>query len=132
MKLPSILSIAYLPCSDLPRHILPMALSGMTPTVAEDGMLVDLYPGAKCSADSEIVNGLSLEKTTLEFDTLTEVPRNRPLAFLVRCVNGESYVIGHREPPFPAVEIKTEISDERNIYSVKVKFNSARSLVVID
>ena len=90
---------------------------------------IELYGDASCEAASEHDNGSSLEKTTLQFTTTDEIPASQELAFVVEDVQGKSYIIGQKEPPFPMVEIETKIDGKENVKEVKVVSFAKKSLI---
>ena len=88
VSLPSITKIAYLPCSELSPDIvfrykvkMPVAVyAGTTP--------ITFYGTPSCDTVSEYENKGRLEKATLKFSTLDELPTAFPIAFVVTTTNG--------------------------------------------
>lgn len=128
-SLPGIKFIGYLPCSLLPPNILQKALAGVPVAIYSPPTPVEHYGNAKCVAEQEYDHGSYLENTTLTFTTTDEIPNCKPVAFVVTDVNGQSYVIGHREAPCPVVEISSKKGVEESIYEVKVSFSAQKSLI---
>lgn len=128
-SLHSIRYIGFVPCNLLPPDILLKHLSGMPVAVFASTTPIEHYGDASCEAVSEYDNGSSLEKTTLQFTTTDEIPRNQELAFVIEDVQGKSYIIGQKEPPFPMVEIETKIDGKENVTQVKVVFISKKSSI---
>ena len=128
-SLHSVKSIGFLPCSLLPDDLLLKHLSGMPVSVFNSATPIGLYGDASCEAASEHDNGSSLEKTTLQFTTTDEIPTSQELAFVVKDVQGKSYVIGQKEYPYPMVEIDTSVDKDENIKEVKVVFSAKKSLI---
>lgn len=128
-SLPSICYIGYLPCSELPPDILNKYLAGMPIAIFSVPTPIELYGDASCEAVSEYDNGSRLEKTTLQFTTTDEVPECQDLAFVVKDVQGKTYVIGQKETPFPMVEIETSVNKDENVKVVKVVFSARKSLI---
>lgn len=127
--LPGIKSIGYLPCKNLPPFILQKYLVGIPVGIYAVATPVEFFTNASCEADQDPDNGSTIEKTTLQFSTTQNLPYGIPLAFVVKDVNDRAYVIGFREAPFPVITVNTSITDEKNIYVVKVQFNARKSLV---
>ena len=90
---------------------------------------IELYGDASCEAVSEHDNGSSLEKTTLQFTTTDKIPTSQELAFVVEDVQGNTYVIGQKEAPYPMVEIETKIDSKENVKVVKVVFSARKFLI---
>ena len=125
-SLPSISFIGFLPCSELTPDILLKYLSGMPISIFASPTSIEHYGNASCEAVSEHDNGSRLEKPTLKFTTADEVPECQDLAFVVKDVQGKSYIIGQKEAPFPMVEIDTKVDSKEN---VKVVFTARKSLI---
>lgn len=128
-SLPGIKFIGYLPCSLLPPNILQKSLAGVPVAIYSPPTPVEHYGNAECIAEQEYDHGSYLEKTTLTFTTADEIPRNRPLVFVVTDVESKSWVIGSREQPHPIVEIKRQTDENKNIFEVKITFTARRALV---
>ena len=87
------------------------------------------FGNAECEAEQEYDNGYYSEKTVLQFTTTDELDNAMHLAFVVTDANGESYIIGTKEAPFPMVEITKTVDKETNFYAVKVTFHKRKSLI---
>ena len=131
-SLPSIVKIAYLPCSELSPDILlrhkvklPVAVyAGTTP--------VKFYGTPTCEGVMEYENKGRVEHTTLNFSTLDELPTAYPIAFVVTTANGRSYLIGAMERPFPVVKIESTTgtpAGESAVSKVTVTFSASKSLI---
>ena len=131
-SLPSIVKIAYLPCSELSPDIqlrykvgLPVAVYAVTTPVTFCGTPL-------CDTVSEQENKGRIEHTTLTFSTIEELPTAYPIAFVVTTANGRSYLIGTMERPFPVVKIESTTgtpAGESAVNKVTVTFSSAKSLI---
>lgn len=132
VSLPSITKIAYLPCSELSPDIvfrykvkMPVAVyAGTTP--------ITFYGTPSCDTVSEYENKGRLEKATLKFSTLDELPTAFPIAFVVTTANGRSYLIGAMERPFPVVKVEERTGvpgGEPAVKSVTVTLSAYKSLV---
>ena len=132
VSLPSITKIAYLPCSELSPDIvfrykvkMPVAVyAGTTP--------ITFYGTPSCDTVSEYENKGRLEKATLKFSTLDELPTAFPIAFVVTTANGRSYLIGAMERPFPVVKVEERTGvpgSEPAVKSVTITLSAHKSLV---
>lgn len=128
-SLPSLLSIAYLPCSLLEPDVLEKYLAGIPIGVFAAVTPVEHFSDSSCEAEAEYNNGVTYEKTTLKFKTTDELPCSQDIAFVVKDVNGQAYLIGHQEKPFPMVGVTKTIDQDTNIHDVKVEFSARKSLV---
>ena len=69
------------------------------------------------------------EKTVLEFNTTDDLRHYPPLAFVVTDADGQSYIIGTKEAPYPIMEITQTVDKEVHVNTVKVTFTRPKSLV---
>jgi hypothetical protein len=51
------------------------------------------------------------------------------MALVVTDVEGENYLIGTKERPYPVIEYTREISGSNRVYDVKVTFSGKRALI---
>lgn len=127
-SLPGIKSIGYLPCANLSPLIMQKHLARIPIGVFSAITPIEHYGNASCEADGEYDHGRILQKTTLKFSTTDEIPHSH-IAFVVTDVEGKSWVIGRREPPYPIVEILRKKDVSYNITEVEVKFTAQKSLI---
>lgn len=131
-SLPSIVKIAYLACSELSPNIGMRYAAGAPVGVFAGTTPVRFYGTPTCDAVSEYQNGGRLEKTTLKFSTLDELPTAYPIAFVVTTANSRSYLIGAMERPFPVVKIEESTGvpgGDSATKIVTVTFSAQKALV---
>ena len=93
---------------------------------------ITFYGTPSCDTVSEYENKGRLEKATLKFSTLDELPTAYPVAFVVTTANGRSYLIGAMERPFPVVKVEERTGvpgNESAVKSVTVTLSAHKSLV---
>ena len=91
---------------------------------------VEHYGNTRCEAEQEYVGGAYSEKTVLQFTTTNDLNHYPALAFVVTDADGQSYIIGTKEAPYPIVEITQTIDKEVHVNTVKVTFTRPKSLVL--
>lgn len=128
-SLPALKSIAYLPCSLVSPDTLEKYLAGIPVGIFAAVTPVVHFDSSSCEAEAEYNNGVSYEKTTLQFRTTDDIPRSQDIAFVITDVQGKSYLIGHLERPYPMVAVTFTIDKDTNIYEVKVSFSSRKALI---
>lgn len=128
-SLPGIASISYLPCHNLAPNIMEKHLAGIPIGVYALSTPVEFFGDASCDAESEYTNGAYAQKTSLQFSTCDNIDNSLPLAFVITDVQGNSFLVGCRERPFPIVEIRKVLDVEKNVFEVKVVSNGRRSLI---
>ena len=109
--IPGITSIHVIAADRLPAHLRELSLAGQEPLVMLDFISLDTGPGATAREETEQAPEGVTWKTTLSFIT-TELPfpASEDLAFLVYAADGSTYLIGAKEPPFPKVKLKNDLS----------------------
>lgn len=134
LSLPGILKIGFLECSKLSPQLTLKSLSDVPIAVFSEIIYVNFYGEPTCDAvNNNDCNG-RVEKSTLKFITTDKIPDNKPLAFVVHCVNGAKYLIGTKEPPYPVVKISTETGKtggDASAYSVEITYSSIKSLLSV-
>ena len=132
-SLPGITRIAFVDCDLLPADITLRAMAGVPvgiyTTVNEIGKIGD----ATCETEELFDNNSQVEKATLTFNTLDELPTDRHLAFVIFTANGDTFVIGAKEMPYPTVKItrSTGAPDgEPSVRKYEVSYTAKKSLVL--
>lgn len=113
MILPGISSIYVIKTSALPAHLRERSMAGETPTLFCN--LVSIFFGheAIASDNSESKDsGVDL-KASLNFHSeLLPFHRSKDnFAFVIKTSNGELFLLGTKEPPFPVVKITNSTSN---------------------
>ena len=88
-----------------------------------------LCGNSSCEAEQEYDNGGYIEKTVLQFNATEDISQYPPIAFVITDAEGQSYIIGTREAPYPIVEITKSIDKDKHVNTVKVTFTKKKSLV---
>ena len=128
-SLPDIVAIYRVPCADLIPNITEKYQAHLLVGIFPIPTPIELCGKSSCEAEQEYDNGGYSEKTVLQFTTTEDISQYPPLAFVVTDAEGQSYIIGAREAPFPIVEITKTIDKEQRVNTVKVTFTRPKSLV---
>ena len=128
-SLPNITAIFYVPCASLIPNITEKYRAGLPVAIFPLPSAIEHYGNASCEAEQEYDNGGYSEKTVLQFTTTDDLSHYPALAFVVTDADGQSYVIGTKEAPYPIMEITQTIDKEVNVNTVKVTFTRRKSLV---
>jgi hypothetical protein len=128
-SLPSITAISYLPCNQLPTNITEKHIAGIPVEITTPLTPVEHYGNASCEAEQEYINGNYSEQTVLQFTSTQEIKQFPAKAFIVRDAQGDTFLIGNSEAPYPTVEINTKTDKDSNIKFYKVTFIRRKSLV---
>ena len=128
-SLPNITAIDYVPCASLIPNITEKYRAGLPVAIFPLPSPIEHYGNASCEAEQEYVDGGYSEKTVLQFTTTDDLSHYPALAFVVTDADGQSYVIGTKEAPYPIMEITQTIDKEVHVNTVKVTFTRPKSLV---
>ena len=133
-SLPGIVSIHTVECSRLQPQLMLRAMSKLPNAVFAPLTPRNHIGEPICNTISEYLNGSRSEKTTLEFISDEDFDANIPLAFVVKCVNGEAYLIGRKEHPYPIITITHTTgttTSEASSYKIEVNFIAPKTLIPI-
>ena len=128
-SLPNITAIFYVPCASLVPNITEKYRAGLPVAIFPLPSAIEHYGNASCEAEQEYVDGGYSEKTVLQFNTTDDLSHYPALAFVVTDADGQSYIIGTKEAPYPIMEITQTIDKEVHVNTVKVTFTRRKSLV---
>ena len=104
-RLPGIRHIAYVDAEALTPHITLQALAKIPVGIFARLSFVPFdKKTALCETETEFDNNSTLETATLTFASSEGLPTNKKLAFALTCVNGEQWLIGSKEAPFPFIK----------------------------
>ena len=104
-RLPGIRHIAYVDAEALTPHITLQALAKIPVGIfARLSFVPFAQRSALCETETEFDNNSSLETVTLTFASAETLPTDKNLAFAITCVNGEQWLIGTHEAPFPFIK----------------------------
>ena len=128
-SLPNIIAIYYVLCASLVPNITEKYRAGLPVAIFPLPSAIEQYGNASCEAEQEYVGGGYSEKTVLQFNTTDDLSHYPALAFVVTDADGQSYIIGTKEAPYPIMEITHTIDKEVHVNTVKVTFTRQKSLV---
>ena len=104
-RLPGIRHIAYVDAEALTPHITLQALAKIPVGIFARLSFVPFEQRtAICETETELDNNATLETATLTFASSETLPTDKKLAFAITCVNGEQWLIGSKEAPFPFIK----------------------------
>lgn len=132
ISLPGIFKIGFLECSKLSPQLALKSIAGVPIAILTEITDVIFSGEPTCEAVRDSDNNGRLEKTSLKFTTTQKIPDDHPLAFVVQCVNGEKFIVGAKERPFPIIKITNNTgtaSGNISAYSVEITHSSIKSLL---
>lgn len=134
ISLPGIRKIGYIACVKLSPNVALKSLAGIPIAVLTDITDVVFFGEPICDVVTDDDNNGRSEKTSLKFTTNQAIPTDKPLAWVVKCVNGSTWLIGSQERPYPIVKIITNtgtVSSNASISSVEITHTAIKSLLPV-
>ena len=132
-SLPGIRHIAFVDAEALTPHITLQALAKIPVGIfARLSSISFDRRTALCETETEFDNNSTLETATLTFASAETLPLDRKLCFVITLVNGEQWLLGTQEPPFPFVkkEASSGLPDgDANIINYTVNYTNKVALV---
>lgn len=132
-SLPGIKRIAFVDCSLLPANITYRAMAGVPVGIFTSLNDICKVGEATCETEEQFDNNSQVEKASLTFNTLDELPTYRHLAFVIFTAQGDTFVIGTKELPYPTVKISRSTGTpdgEPSVRKYEVSFTAKKSLVL--
>ena len=86
---------------------------------------------AVCEVEQSIDNNSYIEKVKLTFLTLDDVPINQYPAFLFQTIDGDIYIMGAKERPYPTVKITRSTGQpdgDASVRKYEVTFTAKKAL----
>ena len=131
-SLPGIKRIDYVLAENLTPNVMLNAICGGLVSVLAQTTEVPFVGEAICVTTSECDNHGKVESVTLTFSSTEYVPSSMPLAFIVTDVNGNSFLIGSREKPFPIIKHDITFGSpagDQSVNQYEVKYVAIRALI---
>ena len=133
--LPGIVRIAFIGSGNVPANIELKAIAGIPVDVNEPITDVCFTGIPTCTTESVNDNHAQVEKTTLTFSSTDDVPIKQRIAFLILDANGQWWLIGHRESPFPVIRCTHhtgEADGEKAGYVYEVTLIGRKALIPVN
>lgn len=133
LSLPGITSVWYILRDYLPDDVVYRAVAGIPVTLSEQPISITMKGEAFCEVEQSFDNNSYIEKAKLTFMTLDDVPVDQHPAFVIQTVNGDIYVIGAKERPFPTVKITRstgQLDGEPSVRKYEVSFTAKKALAL--
>lgn len=96
---PGISSIGYLPVLSLPANTAYWAVAGVPVGLYEYPTPIPLTDVPELLVETSNENNGSAESVTLTFKTTLELPRHKPVAFVIKDANNALWLVGQLESP---------------------------------
>ena len=104
VSLPGITNVWYIQHDDLPDDVVYRAVAGIPIALEAQPVSITMKGEATCEVEQSFDNNSYIEKVKLAFLTLDDVPTVNFPAFVIKTVDGDIYLIGAKERPYPTVK----------------------------
>ena len=133
LSLPGIQKVWYILRDYLPEDVVYRAVAGIPVTLQEQPISINLKGQALCEVEQSFDNNSYIEKAKLAFLTLDDVATEKHLAFVIETADGDHYVIGAKERPYPTVKITRSTGQpdgDPSVRKYEVSFTAKKALAL--
>ena len=131
LSLPGIQYVWYISRDYLPDDVIYRSVVGMSVSLMEQPISINMKGEAVCEVEQSIDNNSYIEKVKLTFLTLDDVPINQYPAFLFQTIDGDIYLLGAKERPYPTVKITRSTGQpdgDASVRKYEVTFTAKKAL----
>ena len=135
LSLPGITKVWYILRDYLPDDVVYRAVAGIPITLSEQPISITMKGETFCEVEQSFDNNSYIEKSKLTFLTLDDVPTDQHPAFVIQTVDGDVYVIGAKERPYPTVKIirsTGQLDGDPSVRKYEVSFTAKKALAPCD
>lgn len=135
VSLPGITHVWYIQRDYLPNDVVYRAVAGIPITLSEQPISITMKGKTFCEVEQSFDNNSYIEKSKLTFLTLDDVPTDQHPAFVIQTVDGDVYVIGAKERPYPTVKIirsTGQLDGDPSVRKYEVSFTAKKALAPCD
>ena len=133
LSLPGINKAWYIQRDYLPDDVVYRSVAGIPVALQEKPISINLKGEAICEVEQSFDNNSYIEKSKLTLYTLDEVPTGQHPAFVIETVDGDNYVIGAKERPYPSVKITRSTGQpdgDPSVRKYEVSFTAKKALAL--
>ena len=133
LSLPGITKAWYIQRDYLPDDVVYRSVAGIPVTLQEQPISIYLKGEAICEVEQSFDNNSYIEKSKLTLYALDEVPTDQHPAFLFQTIEGDIYIIGAKERPYPTVKITRSTGQpdgDPSVRKYEVSFTAKKALAL--
>ena len=133
-RMPGVIAVRWIKAANLSSHLLEKYIAGVPVALGTIGNELKLEDTASATGLNSVENNGLTSKAELEFKTMDEVPRDEDIAWAVQDADGNWWLIGTRERPFPVVEISQSTGTpggDPAVATVKVTHSAKIALIPV-
>ena len=133
LSLPGIQQVWYISRTGLPDDVVYRSVAGIPVSVIEQPISITMKGEAVCEVEQSYDNNSYIEKAKLTFLTLDDVPTDQHPAFLFQTIEGDIYIIGAKERPYPTVKITRSTGQpdgDTSVRKYEVSYSAKKALAL--
>lgn len=133
--LPGIKWIAWKYCQQLPAEIMMKTLAHVSFNIVANWTVIEIIGKAEYELQESNDSNHCIEDVTITFRTRDIIPTHADIAFIIKTVNGESYIVGQKEKPYPEVKMKATSGApgaNENVNEYQVTFSARKALIPLN
>lgn len=133
-SMPGIAEIWMADTNDLQKEIMQGHIVGLDIMIAVKKQRVVTFEDAECEVETTWENNAQTEKASLQFSTTSIINTGKSLAWLIKDVSGQWWLMGSHEQPWPKTTISRNLGKpggEKAARTVKVTLNSLVALIPV-
>ena len=133
LSLPGIQQVWYILRDYLPDDVVYRSVAGIPITLEVEPDVIIMKGEAVCEVEQSYDNNSYIEKAKLTFLTLDDVPTDQHPAFLFQTIEGDIYIIGAKERPYPTVKITRSTGQpdgDTSVRKYEVSFTAKKELAL--
>ena len=133
ISLPGITKVWCISRDYLPDDVVYRAVAGIPISLEASPISITMKGEAVCEVEQSFDNNSHIEKAKLTFLSLDDVPTYNHPAFVIKTVNGETYLIGSKERPYPTVKITSSTGQpdgDTSVRKFEVSFTAKKALAL--
>lgn len=132
ISIPGIINVWYVDTNYLPDDVIFKGVAGIQFSLGVQPISIPFIGEAIGEVDEQDDNNSQIQKVTLTFYTLSPLPTERDIAFVIRTVDNQLYLIGAKERPFPTVKMSAttgKTDGDAAIMKYEVTFSARKALI---
>ena len=130
--LPGVTAIAWVSSNVLPERIDLRAMVGENIQLIAQLNEITFTGEPECKLIRQKEGHAYTEEAELSFTSAGPLKKDSDIAIVVKCANGNSYIIGSREHPMPVIESERNLGAPKgatNAFTIKVNHKALKSLI---
>lgn len=133
-SMPGISEVWVMDADDIQSGVVQAHIAGLDVTVLARKRELMAFGDASCEVETSWENNAQKEKATLQFTTTSVVIPRKAMAWLIKDVTGQWWLMGSKERPWPTTTVGRNLGspgDEKAARRVKATLESLVALIPV-